>query len=162
VEDKQKDEYREPWDVESWERPPPSNDENGRYHALKDSGARQDFGTGSVRDLGENKGAYDLLQEFGIHANAMQLERGMKKYGNRNWEKGQPVSRYIQSARRHLAYHMMGLRDEPHMAAAAWNVLCAIDTAVRCRIGLLPKELDDVVVLSDEQQKLLLDELKNR
>lgn len=110
---------------------------------LKDSGARQDFGTGSVRDLGTGKGAHELLQEFGVHAVAMQLERGMQKYGSRNWEKGQPVSRYIQSARRHLSYHMMGLRDEPHMSAAAWNILCAIDTIARIEVGLLPADLLD-------------------
>ena len=129
--------------------------------ALKDSGARQDFGTGSVRDLGDGKGSYDLLQEFGVHAVAKQLERGKGKYGSRNWEKGQPVSRYIESCRRHIAYYMMGLRDEPHLAAAAWNILCAIDTIVRIKIGLLPASLDDTPPPLDEKQtEALLEQLK--
>lgn len=128
---------------------------------LKDSGQREDFGTGSVRDLGTGKGAYELLQEFGVHAAAMQLERGMQKYGSRNWEKGQPVSRYIQSARRHLAFYMMGLRDEPHMSAAVWNVLCAIDTIARIETGMLPRELLDVPPpLDDETTAKVLAYLK--
>lgn len=126
---------------------------------LKDSGERQDFGTGSVRDLDTGKGAYDLLQEFGIHADAMQLERGKAKYGWRNWERGQPVSRYIQSCRRHIAYYMMGLRDEPHLSAAAWNILCAIDTVFRVKVGLLPAALDDTPTLTEEQQARVLAEL---
>jgi hypothetical protein len=74
----------------------------------------------------------------------MQLERGIAKYGTRNWEKGQPVSRYLQSARRHLSAYSMGLRDEPHLSAAAWNVLCMIDTIARIETGQLPKSLDDM------------------
>jgi hypothetical protein len=133
----------------------------GPISQLKDSGARQDFGTGSVRDLGTGKGSYDLLQEYGIHAVAMQLERGKDKYGWRNWEKGQPLARYIESARRHLGYHMMGLRDEPHMAAAIWNLMCYVDTDARIKTGRLPQELDDMPQpLTEEETERVLAFLK--
>jgi Domain of unknown function (DUF5664) len=128
---------------------------------LKDSGKRQDFGTGSVRDLGDGKGSYELLQHFGVHALAMQLERGAKKYASRNWEKGQPCGRYFQSAFRHISYYNMGLRDEPHLSAAIWNLACLIDTIARIEIGLLPAELNDMPkALTEKQQNKLLAYLK--
>lgn len=42
--------------------------------------------------------------------------------GDRNWEKGIPFSRYIDSAKRHLNKFVMGMEDEDHLAAAAWNI----------------------------------------
>lgn len=43
----------------------------------------------------------------------------------RNWERGMPFSRYVDSAKRHLDKFIMGMTDEDHLAAAVWN-LCAI------------------------------------
>lgn len=111
---------------------------------LKDSGKRQEFDTGSRRDTRDGKGRYDLLQWRAIHLVARQLEEGAKKYGERNWEKGQPLSRYLDSATRHLALHAKGATDERHDVATAWNILCMIDTAERIKEGLLPAELDDL------------------
>lgn len=109
-----------------------------------DSGERQEFPTGSRRDLEVGKGRYDLLQFRALHLVARQLEEGAKKYGERNWEKGQPLSRYLSSALRHLAKYAKGETDERHDVAAAWNILCLVDTAERIREGVLPAELDDI------------------
>jgi hypothetical protein len=55
-------------------------------------------------------------------------EAGCLKYGDRNWEKGQPIHVYVDSAMRHLVKDIAGHTDEDHLVAACWNVLCAIET----------------------------------
>jgi hypothetical protein len=37
-----------------------------------------------------------------------------------------PFSRYIDSAIRHIVKYIMGMRDEDHLSAAVWNLLCII------------------------------------
>jgi hypothetical protein len=111
---------------------------------IKDSGKRRDFGTGSIRDAAEGKGRFDLLPEYAIQILALHYEMGAKKYTEDNWRKGQPLKTYLDSALRHLFRHSRGERDEPHLAAAAWNIMCLIDTAERIKRGLLPKELDNL------------------
>ena len=59
---------------------------------------------------------------------AIQYEEGAKKYAERNWEKGQPLHVYIDSAVRHYLKHLRGDTDEPHDRAFVWNILCAIWT----------------------------------
>lgn len=110
---------------------------------IKDSGRRQEFNTGSRRDTRDGKGRFDLLMPNAIFLIARQLEEGAKKYGDRNWEKGQPISRYLDSALRHLFKYMAGYTDERHDVAAAWNLLAMIETAHKIEAGKLPKELDD-------------------
>lgn len=112
--------------------------------ALKDSGNRQKFETGAVRDLGEGKGRYDLLPAAAIFAVARVYEEGGKKYAPRNWEKGMSLSRYIDSGLRHLFKHLEGHRDEKHMAQAVWNLLGYIHTATMIERGLLPAKLNDM------------------
>ena len=89
---------------------------------LKDSGKREEFPTGSRRDVRSGKGRYDLLSPATLRRDASLLERGAAKYGDRNWEKGQPESRLFDSAFRHLMYHLAGDRTEDHLAAVRWNV----------------------------------------
>lgn len=112
--------------------------------AIHDSGDREKFNTGSVRDIRSGKGRYDLLPTRAMRRLAKHFENGAKKYGDRNWEKGQPVSRYLDSALRHTFNYLEGRRDEDHLAAAAWNVMAAIETVERVNINVLPEELDDV------------------
>jgi len=122
---------------------------------LKDSGTRRDFGTGSVRDAAVGKGRFDLLPWATIHQLAKHFEKGCNKYGERNWEKGQPLSVYWDSACRHWAKVITGWTDEDHATAALWNVICFIETKRRIDSGLLPKELDDLpapVVTQEEQR----------
>ncbi len=114
------------------------------HRPVKDSGTRQNFDTGSVRDTRDGKGRFDLLPMRALRRLARHFEAGAAKYGDRNWEKGQPISRYLDSALRHTCNHLQGQRDEDHLIAAAWNILCAADTEERIAAGLLPKELNDV------------------
>jgi len=115
------------------------------HKPIKDSGTRQEFDTGSRRDTRDGKGRFDLLPLFAEEAVAKHFEAGALKYGDNNWLKGQPLSRYLDSARRHLNKAARGQRDEEHFIAAAWNVLCLIDTQKRIELGLLPKELNDLL-----------------
>lgn len=59
---------------------------------------------------------------------AKHFEDGAKKYGERNWEKGIPVSRYIDSGVRHVLKFIRGDTDERHDRAFCWNMMCAIWT----------------------------------
>ena len=120
------------------------------HKPIKDSGERQEFDTGSQRDTREGKGRFDLLPMRAITRLARHFEAGAKKYGERNWEKGQPISRYLDSAMRHTCKHLQGERDEDHLIAAAWNLMCAADTEERIKEGSLPKELNDTPDLTNK------------
>lgn len=56
---------------------------------------------------------------------ARHFENGALKYGEHNWQKGIPISRYIDSALRHLMKDLAGETDEDHAAAFVWNCMCA-------------------------------------
>ena len=65
------------------------------------------------------------LLEVSIH-----FEEGAKKYGERNWQKGIPTHRHIDSAVRHYLKFMRGDKDEPHDRAFMWRLLCCIWTCI--------------------------------
>ncbi len=94
--------------------------------SIKDSGNRTKFPTGAVRDMHRGKGRYDLLPWDAIHELAIHCEEGALKYGERNCEKGIPIHSLIDSAIRHLSCYMRGMKDEPHLRAAMWNIAFAI------------------------------------
>ena len=115
---------------------------------LPDSGERRAFSTGSVRDKVDGKGAYHLMSPFPILQYALRMEDGMSKYGERNWEKGQPVMQFFNSGVRHcfnfLEDCLLGREPkEDHLGAALWNIGGIIHTLKMIDAGLLPKELDD-------------------
>lgn len=120
---------------------------------IKDSGKRQDFDTGSKRDTRDGKGRFDLLPSRAITRLARHFEGGAVKYGDRNWEKGQPLSRYWDSAVRHAFKYIEGHRDEDHLIAGAWNLMCLADTEQRIVEGLLPSSLNDIPVLGAAANK---------
>jgi hypothetical protein len=111
---------------------------------IKDSGQRSQFSTGAQRDCQEGKGRMDLLPFRALIELAKVYEEGAKKYNDNNWRKGIPLSRYVDSGMRHLAKWMIGWRDEPHLAQAAWNIMCLIETSKMIEEGLLPAELNDL------------------
>lgn len=89
---------------------------------MKDSGQREQFETGAVRDTREGKGRYDLITPIGLRRLAIVYELGAKKYKDRNWEQGIPMGRIFDSAVRHLFQYLAGMRDEDHLGHAAWNI----------------------------------------
>lgn len=98
---------------------------------IKDSGERTEFETGAVRDLHTGKGRMDLLPWEALIEVSKHCEAGALKYGERNCEKGIPIHSLIDSAFRHLAKYMIGAQDEPHLRAAAWNILFALYMEIR-------------------------------
>lgn len=96
----------------------------------KDSGKRQKFSTGMQRDIQDDKPRYDLVvpincKEPMIKRWALLMQRGMKKYGERNWEKAQTLeelNRFKASAFRHFIQWFMDEVDEDHAAAICFNV----------------------------------------
>lgn len=65
----------------------------------------------------------DALLELSIH-----FEEGAIKYGEYNWQKGIPYSRYIDSAVRHYLKFLRNDTDERHDRAFMWNIVCLIWT----------------------------------
>jgi len=107
------------------------------------STTNETWSTGSRRDSRLGKGRYDLLSPIALQRIAKRLEDGAEHYGERNWEKGQPLTRYIDSALRHIYGHLEGKRDEDHMAAAAWNLHAFMHTEEMVRRRGLPESLMD-------------------
>ena len=113
-------------------------------YITKDSGKRELYETGARRDIRTGKGRYDLLPPLAINRVAGVYERGAAKYGYRNYEKGIPLSRYLDSALRHTFEVLEGKEDEDHAAQAAWNLLAFIQTQEMVRRGILQPSLNDL------------------
>ena len=92
----------------------------------KDSGKRQEFETGAKRDIQDDKPRPDLISPHALLRIGGLLARGADKYGERNWEKGMPYSRFLASAFRHLLQYAKGDRDEDHLAAVCFNIMAII------------------------------------
>lgn len=71
-------------------------------------------------------------------------EAGALRYGDRNWEHGQPMSWFVDSAYRHFLQFLAGETGEDHLKAVAWNILGALETRERVAEGLLPEVLMDL------------------
>lgn len=127
---------------------------------ILDSGERTSFNTGAVRDMHIGKGRFDLLPWYAIHEVAKHCEDGAIKYGERNVDKGIPQHSLIDSAIRHLVKYIHNEEDEPHLRAAAWNVLWALEQETTHkelndlpnRSSKMPEELENIIfTMTDEQ-----------
>lgn len=116
------------------------------YDSVKDSGERRTFSTGSVRDVRKGKGRYDLIPPYSLRRLARHYENGAIKYGDCNWEKGQPVRSYIDSMLRHGQDFLEGDRSEDHLAAVAWNAFAAMWTLEMIRLGRFPESFNDMPI----------------
>lgn len=114
---------------------------------IKDGGSRLEYATGALKEdpsKTEGKGAYHLLSPSSIRRIAEVYRKGAKKYSSRNWEAGIPLSRFLDSAKRHLDQFHEGYEDEDHLAQATWNLLCLSHTLEMINRGLLPASLNDL------------------
>lgn len=93
---------------------------------LKDSGERQEFDSGARRDTQDDKPRPDLVSPFALERLAWVYARGAEKYGEHNWTKGIPYSRYLASAERHLLQFKQGDVDEDHLAQTVWNLVAIL------------------------------------
>lgn len=107
---------------------------------IEDGGKRISYGEGmAIREPSTGKGRYDLVSPFAIRRLAKWMELGAEKYSAHNWENGMPFSRYVDSAKRHLDKFIMGMQDEDHLAAVAFNIF-----AIMHHQELEQNELDDL------------------
>lgn len=91
----------------------------------KDSGAREQFVTGMVRDTQSDKPRYDLLDRPLLKRWAELMARGAVKYGENNWRKAATqveMDRFDASLLRHVFQLLEGDRSEDHGAAICFNV----------------------------------------
>lgn len=79
-----------------------------------------------------------IMRRFSQH-----YANGAKKYDKNNWRKGQPISRYYDSAMRHLWAIIDKKTEEDHLSALLWNLVAIIQTKIDINKGLLPQELND-------------------
>lgn len=92
-----------------------------RTFVTKDSGKREEFSSGSLRDTQDGKPRYSLIPPEPLKRLADLYVRGADKYGEYNWTKGQPTSRILDSLMRHVEAYRSGETSEDHLAAIAWN-----------------------------------------
>lgn len=97
------------------------------------------FDTGARRDNSTVKPRLSLLSFPAVIRIAWVYTRGAERYGEHNWQKGMPYSRYIDSALRHIAAWIKGERDEDHLAMACWNLM-----AIMHHQEVGPHGLDDI------------------
>lgn len=123
--------------------------------AMKDSGRRETFSTGAVRDTSQSKPRPDLISPYAAAREGAWLALGAEKYSARNWEQGMPISRCIASLERHLMAYKQGLRDEDHMAAIRTNSGFIIHYEEMINRGILPAELDDMPHYEDQWRRII-------
>ena len=93
---------------------------------VKDSGQRQQFETGAVRDTAVGKSRPDLVSQHFLNRLGAHLAKGALKYTDNNWKKGMPLSRFWASAWRHMVAVGMGKTDEDHLSAVAFNIMAIV------------------------------------
>ena len=111
---------------------------------LQSSGKEESFNTGAVRDVAADKPRPDLFSPFAEERVGNWLMLGAKRYAERNWEKGMPISRCWASLCRHKMKWQQGERDEDHLAAIIFNAMAIIHYEEMIRRGTLPESLADM------------------
>ena len=111
---------------------------------LKDSGKREEFPTGAVREPNNDRGRFDLIPPEALRKLAIHYERGARKYSDRNWERGIPLSKHLNSALRHLQDFLEGDRTEDHLSACVFNCFAIAHGLHKIDLGKLPADLNDL------------------
>lgn len=104
-------------------------------YITKDSGVREEYESGMVRDTQDGKPDFSLLMPLDqgfedqmLTRWAALMARGSSKYGKRNWEQAsteEELERFRSSAFRHFCQWMAGEVDEDHAAAVFFNISAA-------------------------------------
>lgn len=93
---------------------------------FKGTKTKKRYMSGAERSDPTGKGRFDLISPFALKRLAKVYEKGAIARGDRNWEKGMPYSRLIDSALRHINQYAAGEGDEDHIAHAAWNLFAIL------------------------------------
>ena len=121
----------------------------------KEEGTKRTFSTGADKQSSEGKGTPVLFPPDAYLEISKHFEEGAAIHGDRNWEAGIPLSELINSLERHIQEEKMGLTDESHDRALAWNAVVYLATKLRIKAGILPKELADIPVIYEPKKTLL-------
>jgi len=111
------------------------------------------FGGQAKRDL-ETIPTYRLIPYKPLRRVALRYAHGCVKYGERNWESGDPVhwsKDCMDRALEHLSRYNSGDRTEDHMAAAVWNLFAVMhfeEELPQCPTTEQTKTASDVVYAS--------------
>lgn len=110
-------------------------------YETKDSGEREHFTSGMVRDTQTGKPRYDLIDRAFLKRWAELMARGAAKYGEENWRLADDEAafkRFRASALRHIYQWLEGDETEDHAAAVAFNIAGA---------EMVKKKIDEVLFL---------------
>lgn len=111
---------------------------------VKATAVKAEFETGMVRGDTTGKPRPDLISPFFIRRLGMHMARGAAVYSARNWEKGQPISRVVESLCRHVEDFKAGEHTEDHLSAIAFNVMAIVHYQEMIKRGKLPAAYDDM------------------
>ena len=111
---------------------------------MQDSGKRETFATGAVRDSAEGKSRPDLFSPFALERVGEWLRLGSLKYAENNWMKGMNYSRVVASLHRHLMKYMQRDDTEDNLAAIIVNASFLMHYDAMIERGVLPKSLNDL------------------
>ena len=112
--------------------------------AMQDSGKREVFETGAVRDGAEGKPRPDLFSPLAMERIGLWLMKGAQKYSEHNWTRGIPASRCLASLYRHLMKYQLGATDEDHLSGVMANCMFLLHFDEAAKRGLLPESLLDL------------------
>lgn len=102
---------------------------------VKDSGAREEYTNGFVRDSEESKHDFTRLLSIEglefvpvelVERMAAHMSKGAVKYGKENWRQARGAiakARFLRSACRHFLQWVRGDRDEDHGMAVCFNII---------------------------------------
>ena len=125
------------------------------------------FSSGAVRSTDADGYRLDLVPAEGLIRAGVAAAHGAEKYGEHNWQKGMPLSEFINHLLVHIYKYLAGDRTEDHLGHAAWNAMAACTAEERgwTTESLANANPFDTVVskkdqlsLADEFQKALLEE----
>ena len=112
-------------------------------YITKDSGKRQEYNSGMVRDTQEGKPNFLLCipenvpyEEQLLTRFASLMTRGAEKYYDRNWEKAnskEEMDRFKSSALRHMMQWVCDEDDEDHASAVLFNITAYETTKYKLR-----------------------------
>jgi hypothetical protein len=102
-------------------------------------------GSGALRESKAGKGKpHLLLLSFPYALQQLSLHVDCELGRERNFEKGLPLSSFMDAALRHLTLWSCGDTEPHHLRAALWNIAAMMETEHRVGTGYLSEDLDDI------------------
>lgn len=135
-----------------------------RFTLKDETKERKTFEGGAMIEPKDGKGRFELISPFALMRLARVYQKGGVKYSPRNWETGEPFSRFIDSAIRHIEQYLMGMKDEDHLGQASWNLFCVMhfEETGRWDLDDLPHYIDKMKSLNSgpaEDKPVVLGEI---